>query len=209
MLHCLKQVSPEQQVSREDLRPHLQAGFPWHSPELAHQDLDTPQRWWDALGPVLERAYVAVGVDRDLARELTIRVREDFVDPAQWRVFPDVFPALDELSSRGWTHLVLSNHVPELSCITEDLGFEGRIRRVFNSAETGYEKPHPEAYRQVMRIMGDAEMAWMIGDSMRADVAGAEAAGMPAILVRRHHPDAERYCEDLRGVFSIVEGSGR
>jgi hypothetical protein len=30
-----------------------------------------------------------------------------------------------------------------------------RDLRVFNSAETGYEKPHPEAYRRVLRTLGD------------------------------------------------------
>ncbi len=213
MLHCLERTVPELRVSREDLRPHLQAGFPWHAPELAHPDLDTPQKWWDALFPALERAYAAVGVDRGLARELVVRVREDFVDPAQWRVFPDVFETLDALSARGWIHLVLSNHVPELSEIAGGLGFEGRIRRVFNSAETGYEKPHPKAYGRVLDTLGiapgDGETVWMIGDSMRADVDGAEAVGIPAILVRRYAAGAERYCEDLRGVPAVVEGPPR
>ena len=30
-----------------------------------------------------------------------------------------------------------------------------RVLRVFSSAETGYEKPHPEAYRRVLRTLGD------------------------------------------------------
>ena len=209
MLHCLREAAPELRISRDDLQPHLQDGFPWHAPELALPDLDTPQKWWDALSPVLARAYGAVGVDHGLALELTARVREDFVDPAQWRVFPDVFAALDGLSARGWTHLVLSNHVPELPDIAESLGFADRIERIFNSAETGYEKPHPEAYRRVLKTLGGARSVWMIGDSMRADVVGAEAAGIPAILVRRRHPDAQRYCEGLAEVAGVVDRAPR
>src|SRR5215211_4244769 len=30
-----------------------------------------------------------------------------------------------------------------------------RVLRAFNAAETGYEKPHPEAYRRVLRTLGD------------------------------------------------------
>ena len=145
-----------------------------------------------------------MGVNRDLAQELAVCVREDFVDPAQWRVFPDVFEALDSLSARGWTHLMLSNHVPELLDIAEGLGFGNRVQRIFNSANTGYEKPHPEAYRRVLRTLDGADSVWMIGDSMRADVVGAEAAGIPAILARKHHPNAKRYCDDLRTVAGIV-----
>ena len=53
----------------------------------------TPYRWF-RISPRRIQA-------RREVNELPARVREDFVDPAQWRVFPDVFPALDGLSSRG------------------------------------------------------------------------------------------------------------
>ena len=207
MLHLLRRADPGLPTTREDLKPHLQAGFPWHAPEKAHPELDTPQAWWDALNPVLERAYLAVGADPGLARELSVRVREDFVDPRQWRVYDDVFPTLDELSRRGWTHLVLSNHVPELSRIASGLGLDRRIYRVFNSAETGHEKPHPRAYRAVLETLEDPAAVWMVGDSVRADVIGAEAAGIPAVLVRRPHPDATRYTRSLSGIPAIVEDS--
>jgi putative hydrolase of the HAD superfamily len=206
MLHCLEQAAPEARVLREDLRPHLQTGFPWHSPETTHPELDTPQKWWNALFPVLERAYAAAGVSPELARELPARVREDFVDPARWHVFPDVLPVLDELSSRGWVHLVLSNHVPELSSIAGSLGLGNRIRRVFNSAQTRYEKPHPKAFRGALDVAKGAEEVWMTGDSAYADVAGARALGIPAVLVRRWRAGVEPYADDLYGVVAIVDG---
>ena len=101
---------------------------------------------------------------------------------------------------------MLSNHVPELSGLVRGLGLDGRIFRIFNSAETGHEKPHPEAYRTVLGSLVDPESVWMVGDSVRADVLGAERAGIPAVLVRRFHPDAARYSEDLLGVRAFVEG---
>lgn len=205
MLHLLREAAPDLRVSSEDLRPYLQTGFPWHEPKKSHPELDTPQRWWDALHPVLERAYLAVGVSPRLSRELTLRVREDFVDPQQWRIYDDVFPALDDLSRSGWAHLVLSNHVPELSRIVHGLGLGGRISRIFSSAETGHEKPHPEAYRAVLGTLADPESVWMVGDNVRADVLGAEEAGIPAVLVRRPHPDAARYSEDLLGARDFIE----
>ncbi len=205
MLHLLRQADPNLPIKREDLRPHLQSGFPWHAPDKAHPELGTPQAWWDALIPVLERAYFAAGVDPGLARRLSVQVREDFTDPRQWRVYDDVFPTLDGLFARGWTHLVLSNHVPELPGIVGGLGLDGRISRVFNSAATGHEKPHPEAYRTVLQTLEEAEAVWMVGDSVRADVIGAEAAGIPAVLVRRPHLGAARYSADLFGVPTIVQ----
>ena len=209
MLHLLRRAAPDLRVTLRDLKPHLQSGFPWHTPDEVHQDLKTPQEWWDPLGPVLEQAFLAVGAGPRLARELSVRVREDFVDPRQWRVYGDVFPTLDELSARGWTHLVLSNHVPELADIANGLGLGGRISRIFNSAETGHEKPHLEAYRAILRTLQKPEAVWMVGDNVEADVLGAEEAGIPAVLVRRPHPDAARYSDDLLGVPAIIEGKRR
>ena len=93
-------------------------------------------------------------------------------------------PALHELSSRGWTHLILSNHVPELPEILDNLGLDGSFFRVFNSGEGGNEKPHPQAFNSVLETVVGAEAAWMVGDSLAADVRGAEAVGLPAVLVR-------------------------
>jgi ribonucleotide monophosphatase NagD (HAD superfamily) len=44
----------------------------------------------------------------------------------------------------------------------------------------------------------------MVGDNVVADVLGAEAAGIPAILVRRPDPRAARYAESLDGVQQFL-----
>jgi FMN phosphatase YigB (HAD superfamily) len=44
----------------------------------------------------------------------------------------------------------------------------------------------------------------MIGDSWRADVQGALAVGLRAILVRSKHPDAVVQCETLHQVADVV-----
>ena len=52
-----------------------------------------------------------------------------------------------------------------------------------------------------------AEAAWMVGDNPEADVRGAEAVGLPAILVRGPKRGARHHCEDLSGIVAIVEGA--
>jgi FMN phosphatase YigB (HAD superfamily) len=44
----------------------------------------------------------------------------------------------------------------------------------------------------------------MIGDNVVADVLGAEAVGIPAILVRRPDPRARLYCDSLAGVEELL-----
>jgi putative hydrolase of the HAD superfamily len=189
--------------SAEAFRPHLRDGFPWHSPDVAHPELCEPEAWWGAVQPVLARAYEAAGYSLDRARELAVAARRLYVDPAAWELFDDTLPTLERLSGAGWTHAVLSNHVPELARIVDALGLRPHLAALSCSAETGFEKPHPRAYAAVLDEL-QPQTAWMIGDNVVADVLGAEAVGIPAILVRRPDPRAVRYCDSLSGVEELL-----
>jgi putative hydrolase of the HAD superfamily len=169
-------------------------------------DIASAAQWWDALSPVLERAFSEVGFDEARARSLVRQVRGVYSDPARWRLFDDVIPTLVHLSSQDWTHVLLSNHVPELPEIIHHLELGSYLAGIFNSAETGYEKPHPQAFLNVLEAIGSPTAVWMIGDSYTADVSGAEAVGIPAILVRRTHVEARYACDQLAQVSTIVDG---
>jgi putative hydrolase of the HAD superfamily len=194
---------PGHAYSADTFRPHLRSGFPWHSPEVAHPDLCDPEAWWRSIRPVLARAYEAAGYAAERAAELAAAARRLYVDPATWTLFDDTLPTLERLSADGWTHAVLSNHVPELARIVEGLGLSPHLATMSCSAETGFEKPHPAAYAAVLDELRPDE-TWMIGDNVVADVLGAEAAGIPAILVRRPDTRARRYCDSLSGVVDLL-----
>ena len=206
LLEVLEREAPGHGVAAELLRPFVREGFPWHSPEVYHPHLASADAWWAALEPRFAAAFAAVGVDEGSARRMAKAVRGAYLVPERWRLYDDALPVLEELSARGWEHVLLTNHVPELGEILRHLGLDGYLRGVSNSAKTGYEKPHPEAFRGVLEKLSGTDAVWMIGDSAEADVAGAEAAGIPAILVRRPREGVERYCEDLTGVPAIVGG---
>jgi putative hydrolase of the HAD superfamily len=110
----------------------------------------------------------------------------------------------DALRDRGWSHLILSNHVPELPELVESLGLSAVITAVYSSACTGVEKPHRKAFEAVFARYPGAQLGWMIGDSWRADVQAALTVGMRAILVRSKHPDAPLQCATLEEVVDIV-----
>lgn len=203
---CLDVLQNEESCSGagiEDVRPHLQEGFPWHTPEQSHTDITTADDWWNQLYPVFVAAFEANGVPSERARELTRDVRTTYLQN-DWQVFDDTLPALSRLASAGWTHLVLSNHVPELESILRELGVTEYVEEIYVSAEIGYEKPHPEAFQPVISTIEHDDTAWMIGDSYRADVKGASAVSLPAILVRDSHPDAEYCCKTLSTIDAIL-----
>jgi len=72
------------------------------------------------------------------------------------------------------------------------------------SAELGVEKPNPLAFEHVFRLCPEARQGWFIGDSWHADVQGAAAVGMRAILMRRSHPEARHRCATLDEVVALV-----
>jgi len=195
---------PACEATAEHVRSHLQAGFPWHTPERPHPAITSAEAWWDALDAVFERAFQALGIEVQRAQRMAKQVRQIYPDPVHWRLFKDTLPGLEQLSAEGWSHVMLSNHVPELRTILRQLHLEGCFAAIFNSAETGYEKPHPQAFRQVLASLGSPARIWMIGDGMTADIAGAEAVGIPGILVRRHHPQATYRCQELSQISAIV-----
>jgi putative hydrolase of the HAD superfamily len=82
---------------------------------------------------------------------------------------------------------VVSNHVPELAQIVQGTGLGPWIDAVVSSAVVGYEKPHPAIFGVARAIAGDTEQVAMVGDNPAADIAGAIAAGIPALLVQ--HPE--------------------
>lgn len=204
LAEVLDREEPGHGHSAASFRPYLRDGFPWHRPDVAHPELREPEAWWASVRPLLARAYEAVGYPPERASELAQVAQHRYVDPAAWALFEDTVPALERLSAAGWTHAILSNHVPELRRIVAALGLDELVVAVSCSAETGYEKPHPRAFAALLEQLRPVE-AWMVGDNVLADVLGAEALGIPAVLVRRHDPRAERYAETLAGVQPFLE----
>lgn len=207
---CVVEVLDEHEtghsVTLDVLRPLLRDGFPWHAASVAHPELCEAEAWWRSVGTILVRAYEQVGYPAVRAEELARLARERYVDAsAGWSLFDDSVAALERLRDRGWRHVLLSNHVPELPLLVDGLGLGGWFDAVLTSAATGYEKPHPEAFALARRAAGSPERVWMVGDNYDADVAGAEAAGIPAVLARRSDPRAARAVATLGELDRYVD----
>lgn len=205
LLDAVTESALNMRFTVEQLRPSLTTGFPWHTPEIPHPELTDPDTWWQSLEPVFEIAYRSCGLDPETSRQLARSVRTHYCNPKHWAIYDDVPETLRELSANHWQHIVLSNHVPELRHLIEELGLSAYISAVYNSAETGYEKPHPAAFKMVLTDLQAHEKLWMVGDSWTADIRGARLAGIPGILVRNSHPDARWQCHTLTEVAKLVE----
>ena len=188
------------------IRQRLRSGFFWHDWQTPHCHVQTAEQWWAHLTPMLERAMLGAGVNDAIASRLAAEFRHEYLRPGPWwRLYDDTLATLAALSARGWRHRILSNHVPEFETIAERLGLTPHIDRIFNSAVTGYEKPHPRSFELAMEGVPPGSTIWMIGDNPQADIAGAESVGIPAILVRTEHPQAKYSCATLDRLADIIE----
>jgi len=206
---CLSETLDEHQpghdITPEDLRPFLRDGFPWHRPDIAHPELCEAEVWWQPIEALFTRAYQGVGLTEARARELARLARHRYIDPSiGWELYADTLPTLERLRAGGWQHVIVSNHVPELAGLVESLGLSDLIETVYSSAVTGYEKPHREAFEIPLRYCEFPRQVWMVGDNPVADVAGAEAVGIPAILVRSKTKLDIRQADNLNAVPSII-----
>ncbi|MBD3242196.1 MAG: HAD-IA family hydrolase [Chitinivibrionales bacterium] len=127
-----------------------------------------------------ERTLEAVGCgDGILAAKLNaLYLRHRFEDI---ELYPDVIPALDAL--RGHYRLgLLSNG----NGYPERCGLPGRFSFVVFSQDIGIEKPDPAIFAAACEQAGCRPAELMhVGDSLRTDIAGANAAGAVSVWLNR------------------------
>ncbi|HUA11721.1 MAG TPA: HAD-IA family hydrolase [Solirubrobacteraceae bacterium] len=184
VLEVLDREVPGHGLGIERVREALRGTFPWHRPDEGHPELRHPDAWWRSVGGAIAVALTAAGVAGDDAARAARAVRGRYTDvTVGWRARAGASDALALSAASGAANVVVSNHVPELAALVAGLGLAENVDAVFTSAQTGYEKPHPEAFRIALAACADRRETWMIGDNETADVRGAEALGIPAVLV--------------------------
>jgi putative hydrolase of the HAD superfamily len=103
-----------------------------------------------------------------------------------FEMYDDVTPALARLASRGLALGIISNSHRRLDEFRAHFALQHWIRAAVSSAEHGLMKPHRSIFEVALAQVGvDADAAVMVGDSLKADVEGALAAGMRAVWLRR------------------------
>lgn len=103
-----------------------------------------------------------------------------------FRAYPEVVGWLTVLRAAGLKLAVVSNWDVSLGEVLERVGVSTMLDCLVTSAEVGVAKPDPALFRQALERLGlRPEEAIHLGDSPELDLAGAEAAGIEAVLLRR------------------------
>jgi putative hydrolase of the HAD superfamily len=176
------------------IRPFLKTGFPWHKHHVVRQENITTKEWWDKLNPVFLSFFMSlVNVDYSLAQKLTQEVKTTYLNQAQWRLFPNSIKVLQKCNNFGFTNVMLTNNVPEIEQIFSHLAIAPYFDSIWNSAIIGAEKPNAKAFEGIIQQYGHKNIAYMIGDSIRADLEGALNLDINCILINKYDSRAT-YC---------------
>lgn len=113
------------------------------------------------------------------------------LEAIEFSAYPDAAPALRSLRAAGCALVVVSNWDVSLHERLAETGLDTLVDGAVASAELGAAKPERAIFERALGIAGvPRERAWHVGDSVEADVEGARAAGIRAVLVARDGPPA-------------------
>lgn len=163
----------------------LRAGFVGDHPALAILREYAPTYRRQTWALALAEQGIA---DETLAERLAASFVREMARPP--RLYPDAVGIIEELRKR-YRLALLTNGLPELQRKKiEAARFGDVFEAVVISGALGVGKPAAAPFVRVLDALRlSADEAVMVGNSLRADIAGAQGVGMPAIWVRR--PDAE------------------
>lgn len=180
---------PEQLARAEAAsRPALSRGLAGRSTE----SLDTFElyvRLWlerlpgDGLAGGLDASTIE-STAHALVPRLKVPGRADLL----WnRALSGVAGALERLGAEGIARVVVSNSDGSVERSLEHAGLRGLVDHVVDSHLVGREKPDPAIFEHALAVSGVERSACLhVGDLLAADVLGARAAGIEAVLLDPH-----------------------
>ena len=147
-------------------------------------------------------------VQAELGTALPVRdVEGAMLAAIRFRPYPEVPGVLEALRARGVAIVVVSNWDVSLHDVLERTRLRALVDGVVTSAEFGAAKPDPAIFRRALALAGAAAGdALHAGDDLDADVAGARAAGIEAVLVARDGEPAPAGVRTIRTLEGLISG---
>jgi HAD superfamily hydrolase (TIGR01509 family) len=134
--------------------------------------------WNDDAG---DPARVTAAVDRVLATALAA----GYIAVPTWnQVLPGVPDGLAALRARGLRLVAVSNSDGSADAVLVAAGIRDAFDAVVDSHHVGFSKPDPRIFDAARATVGvEAGQVVHVGDLYEADIVGAQAAGIAAILI--------------------------
>lgn len=111
-----------------------------------------------------------------------------------WHIEEDAKPTLDKLQNDGYHLGIISNAADDIDVQTlvDNVGIRSYFDVVISSAGVGIRKPNPRIFNITLNTWGiSSDRAAMVGDTLGADILGAQNAGIFAIWITRRADSPE------------------
>lgn len=122
------------------------------------------------------------------------------VSQSHWHVEEDTLPMLRELKEAGYRLAIISNAGDDrdVQTLVDKAGVRPFFEIIVTSAAQGIRKPDPRLFHTVLGRLGvEPTRAAMVGDTLGADILGAQNAGVYSIwITRRAHTPANLAHQD-------------
>jgi len=128
------------------------------------------------------------------------------VTQSNWALEEDAIPMLKKLESSGYRMGIVSNagDNKDVFQLVERFQLEPFFDFVLTSAACSYRKPHPRIYEVALAHWNiPAHEAVMVGDTLEADINGAQKVGLLGVwITRRANPDTDEL-QRIKPDFSL------
>ncbi len=118
-----------------------------------------------------------------------------------WEEMPGMRVVLDDLSQNGYRLGIISNaaDAQDVHSLIDQFNIRSYFDPILISAEHRYRKPHQKMFRLLLQAWKlPPESVVMVGDTLNADIAGAQQAGMHQIWLKRSSRPYENAEDDQR-----------
>ena len=131
---------------------------------------------------------------------------ETWGNPDNYRLYPDIIPALKILKEKGIYVACVSNEDGWLSSFFDQFEIESYFKFILTSMEVGIEKPNPKIFLEALsRTDFIPEEVLFVGDSVVSDYRGAEAVGMKPLLIDRDDKNKDNNIVKVSDLRKITE----
>ena len=122
-------------------------------------------------------------------------------------LFEDAIPLMKILRTKSIETAILTNGPSDSQRAKfKNLGLSRYIQRIYIGEEIGFSKPNRIAFEFVLRDLNAAASdVLMVGDSIENDIAGAEQAGINAVLIDRGNRYSEHAGTRIVTLTEVIE----
>jgi HAD superfamily hydrolase (TIGR01662 family) len=150
------------------------------------RDIDLKEQ---PVGDFVNKTLVVLGQPPASARVVNEAVAAMFkVTEACWKVEPDAHETLTILRTNGYRLGLISNasDLPDLNRLVKNAGLRKYFNTIVVSASEKIRKPDPKIFEKALNLTGSTpSTSIMVGDTLTADILGAQKSGLRAVWITR------------------------